>query len=313
MQLRLPSLAILLLAGISAWPAPTTGAVVEGTPPVDAFGIAQRYPRLADSIEWNSLHWSVGGARTLGGRDLPFDPTGWSQRRGSGTVAIDGEGRMRLGGTQPRLYINPYPDGSDDPSQAAQRFRNVEASVYFRRLSDAGAAYGGLVMGLRSGPLGHGSNGGDDCDATTYYARLRNDGNWDFAKELRHPNAAAQAPQPVWQGATLPLGQWIGMRFAVLTRADGQVALELWLDRSSEGIGGGDWALLGTRVDDGSWAADATGCTYPDQQVIDPGGGVVLLRNTADSDSGELSEYRWLSVREVDSQQNAALFADGFE
>ncbi len=277
----------------------------------DAFGIRQRYPTLPGTVEWTSQHWASGGARVVSGRDA-IDPTGWSQRRGTGTVSIDGVGQLRLGGTQPRLYINSYPDGSDDPAEAEQRFRNVEVSVYFRRLSAAGAAFGGLVIGVRSGPLGHGSAGGDDCDATTYYARLRNDGTYDFAKELRHPDAAARPGGAVWPGGgTLPVNAWIGLRYAALTRSDGRVGLELWLDRTGTGAGGGSWELIGSTIDDGTWSATATGCSYPANQVVEPGGGVVLLRNTSDTDQGELSEYRWLSIREVDPA--APLFANGFE
>jgi len=295
-------LVVLLLAGM-ALPA-------RAQAPADSFGISQRYRTLPGTIEWASQHWATGGPRVLSGRDA-FDPTNWSQRRGSGTVSINGVGQMQLGGTQPRLYVNPYPDGSDDPTDAEQLFRNTEVSVYFRRLSSAGADYGGLVIGLRSGPLGHGSAGGDNCDANTYYARLRNDGDWDFAKELHHPDATARSGQAVWQGAALPVGQWIGVRFAALTRGDGRVSLELWLDRNSGGAGGGAWELLGTTIDDGGWSSPADGCPYPANQIIATGGGVVLLRNTSDTDEGPLSEYRWLSVREVDP--NTQLFGDGFE
>jgi hypothetical protein len=279
---------------------------------VDSFGIRQRHPTLPGSLEWNSQHWASGGARALSGRDA-VDPTGFSARRGNGTVTIDGAGQLRLGGTQPRLYINSYPDGSDDASEATQRYRNIEVSVYFRRLSTAGAPYGGLVIGVRSGPLGHGSAGGDDCDATTYYAQLRNDGRWGFVKELRHPDAFGRhSSGSIWPGnGGLPVGAWVGLRYAALTRDDGSVVLELWLDRVGTGVDGGSWELLGTTIDDGSWAASATGCAYAANRIIDPGSGVVLLRNTSESEAGELSEYRWLSVREIDA--GARQFHDGFE
>lgn len=314
----LPCLLILLCVAAQApalSPAPALGDV----PPVDAFGIEGRYPSRDGTREWSSLHWSEGGARTLDGRD-PFDPSGWSQRRGTGSVSIDGSGVASLAGTQPRLYINPYPDGSSDPAEAEQRFIDTEVSVWFRRVSAAGASYGGLVVGLRSGPMGHGAAGGDNCGATTHYARLRNDGGWDFAKELRHPAAAAMQAQPVWSGEPLPLNQWIGLRYVAYTPVGGGVKLELWIDRDSGGAGGGDFELLGSYHDTGQWNADASngqtdasGCSYDADALIEPGGGVVLIRNTSDLADEPLSEYRWLSIREIVAPDSERIFVDGLQ
>ena len=44
-------------------------------------------------------------------------------------------------------------------------WKNVEVSVFFMRIGTDGAAWGGCVIGARSGPNGHGE--GDPCTATT--------------------------------------------------------------------------------------------------------------------------------------------------
>jgi len=304
----LPLLALALAAPASA----------DGGAAVNGFGVTPVYPTRPGTVEWNSAHWASGGPRTLSSRDA-FDPTGWSQKRGTGTLTIDGAGALRMNGTQPRLYINMYPDGSSDPHLGGQRFRDVEVSAYFRRLYSGGEDYGGFVVGVRSGPMGHGASGGNDCDATTYYARVRNDGNWDFAKDLKHPAAANVLLAPAWSGQALPVNQWIGFRYAVHTMAGGNVLLELWIDRTSGGAGGGTWELLGRYTDTGHWNADAvgeptdvTGCTYANDRIVDPGNGVVLIRNSS-PDSVDLSEYRWITIREIVAPGAEHLFEDSFD
>lgn len=271
----------------------------------DVFGVRRFYADATPAAFWDSKHWQSGGARALalsvGGRDST-DPTGWSQMRGSGDpqLYITDVGTLDMSGGQPRLYINPFLAGDSDPQNAEYFFENVEFTGYFRRLSETGAAYGGFTVGVRSGPLGHGSADGDDCDATTYYSRLRNDGQWQFQKELKHPDSAVVASKTVFSNEPLPLNQWIGMKFVVYTLADGAVRLQAWID-FSEAEAGGDWQLLGEYLDDGQWLVDADygslsaeGCQYGENKIISPGGGTVFVRNT----DGH-GEYKWLSVREI--------------
>lgn len=274
-------------------------------PQTDLFGITRFYADADPQVQWDSRHWSQGGERSLapgvGQRD-PTDASGWSQMRGSGEplLRILGDGRLRMSGGEPRFYINPYAGESD---AAQHRFTQVEFTGYFRRLSAAGAAYGGLVVGVRSGPQGHGSAGGDDCDGTTYYSRLRNDGQWQFEKELKHPATAVVATRALWDGDPLPQQQWIGLKYVVYTRADGSVRLQSWIDHT-QGADGGDWELLGDYTDAGNWlqdadygAVEAEGCAYDENHIIAPGGGVVFLRNS----NGD-AEYKWISVREIKAE-----------
>ncbi|PCK06007.1 MAG: hypothetical protein COA42_17670, partial [Alteromonadaceae bacterium] len=125
---------------------------------------------------------------------------------------------------------------------------------------------------------------------------------WQFQKELRHSASSVVQTITLWDGADLPVDQWIGMKYVVYTQAVGEVKLQAWLDLT-EGENGGDWQLLGEYIDMGSnWNADAdwgsldaTGCNYDTNHVIDPGHGVVFIRNT----QGE-SEYKWVTIREIE-------------
>jgi len=274
-------------------------AVSTGT---DSFGITTFYPTAAGFIDWESTFWSNGKPRAIKrGRDSD-DPTGYSHKRGDDSLDIDGNGVMEMGGgNQPRIYINPYPGAK--AVKPNQFFKNVEATVYYKRIGYDGAANGGLVIGLRSGPNGHSRNG-DYCDATTYYARFRHDGNWDFYKELKHPSGSSSGTRELYPTG-LPTNQWIGMKFIAYNFDNNRkVKLELYIDNTSNGevTNGGNWSLVGEKVDDGSWStADVSGCSYNNNKVITTGGGVAVVRNTGIASA----QYKYFSVREIDTgQQN---------
>jgi hypothetical protein len=228
---------------------------------------------------------------------------------------IDGQGLMRMTGNSPRFHVNSL--GGE--KGLSQNFINVEFTAYYRRLGSDGPAYGGMVVGLRSGVLGHASTGGNDCDATTYYARFRHDGKWDFEKELKHPTSdywsgtGFHKQDPLWGGKSLPENCWIGMKFiarniepiadSAITESP-SVRLELYIDSTSEGEGnteitGGHWKKVGEVVDEGNWPAAPgliEGCLYSDPKtIISKGNGTVLWRT-----DGDEAEYKWVSIREID-------------
>jgi len=274
--------------------------IVTVTSNLDTFGITKLYPTATGFTDWLSTHWHNGNARTISnGRDIE-DVTGWSQKRGDDDLDIDGNGILEMGGgNQPRLYINPYPDS--DEVNPEQLFKNVEATVYYQRIGNDGAANGGLVIGLRSGPNGH-SVSGDFCDATTYYARLRHDGYVDFYKELKHSAGKAEQAVKFYTSGVLPSLQWLGMKFiAYNINNDSQVKLELYIDNTSDGdvSSGGDWTLVAEIIDEGNWHVpeDVSSCTYNDNHIITTGGGAVVIRNTGIASA----EYKYLSVREIET------------
>jgi len=162
-------------------------------------------------------------------------------------------------GSQPRIYIYPTDSGP---------WRDVEVTVYYQRVEDSDTAYAGLVIGARSGENGHSS--GTECDAHTYYARVRNDGAFDFEKELEHPASSTQArvqPDDAWPDGEVPRSTWIGFKFVIYNLATpGQVKFEAYRDMTN-GEDGGDWELVNETVDDGGWFVDLVRVTDPGMVV----------------------------------------------
>jgi len=277
---------------------------------VDTFGIAMFHPTKAGTRIWTSAHWANGKTRTFSWDTDPWDPTGWTDDHSGGTdgFRIDGAGTMTMSGSGPRFHIN----STDSSKVAAQRFLNTEFTAYFLHKGAAGQNYGGMVVGARSGPLGHASGGGNDCDATTYYARFRNDGKWDFEKELKHPGSSYwsgsgfNTQDPLWHGGKLPQNRWIGMKYlAYNVDSDTHVRLELYIDSVSNGIpvGGGTWEKVGAVVDSGTWTSgDVSGCGYAQDLIINPGHGTFLLRT-----DGDTAVYKMVSIREIDLAGTSAV------
>jgi hypothetical protein len=270
---------------------------------LDTFGISRFYPTKTGSREWNSAHWNNGISRTIKYAPDPYDPTDWTDDHSSGSdgFRIDGTGMMRMSGSGPRFHINSL----ITTKVPAQKFRDVEFTAYYRRRGADGANWGGAVVGVRSGPLGHASPGGNDCDATTYYGRFRNDGKWDFEKELKHPGSSYWSgsgfnrQDPLWHGEMLPVNRWIGIKYLVYNiQNNTQVKLAIYIDSISNGNpqNGGNWEKVGEVIDAGLWlSGDVSGCNYSQSMVITEGGGTVLMRTDNDT-----ADYKMVSVREID-------------
>jgi hypothetical protein len=259
-----------------------------GAAAVDVFGIRKLYPSAASGAEWTSAHWD-GETYAISARRDPNDPSGLSGMRGTGTLEVN-DGVLTMGGTQPRIYVYPE-DGSV--------FRDLEITAYYQRITDAGTAYAGLVIGARSGPDGH--TDATACDAHTYYARVRNDGAFDFEKELEHPASATQArvdPSTAWPpDAEVPRNTWIGFKY-VIYNVGQTVKLEAYRDMTN-GVNGGDWQLVNETVDDGGWSVETTCSEHSpsggESDLIQLEGGTAFIRNT------DVTEalYRYVSIREI--------------
>ena len=257
---------------------------------LDPFGIREIYPTAPNGAEWTSEHWE-GEDYTISGRSDPNDPSGLSGMRGDGTLSVE-DGVLTMSGSQPRIYIYEPDSGP---------WQNVEVTAYYQRIEDAGEAYAGLVIGVRSGEDGHTDS--NACDAHTYYARVRNDGAFDFEKELEHPASSTQArvqPDDAWPDGEVPRSTWIGFKFVIYNVSGGDVKFEAYRDMTN-GEDGGDWELVNETVDDGGWFVD-TSCSEHDpdggeSDMIVTEGGTTFIRNT------EVDEalYRWVSVREIEA------------
>ncbi|MCQ2060581.1 MAG: hypothetical protein MJY47_03225 [Fibrobacter sp.] len=287
----------------------------------DVFGSKEFYATKVGTIEWTSAHWGNGNARGVSWDGDPDDPTGWTDNRSAGDAnpffKIDGQGVMQMMSSGPRFHIN----AKDNNSTQKQFFKNVEWTGYYRRgeASVGGPDYGGMVVGVRSGNLGHASSGGNNCDASTYYARFRHDGNWDFEKEWKHPDSYYQSmgmigvQTPLWGGEKLPVNRWIGMKYIVYNSSETSVHLELYIDS----ISGGEpslakWEKVGEADDAGTdWsgaangAATISGCESYNglvdaKSAILEGHGAVLMRTDGNANNVVQAEYKMVSIREID-------------
>ena len=259
----------------------------------DTFGVLKKYATAPNGTTWTSTHWANNRPRTLTGND-PDDPTGVSENRSDqATLYVTGAGVLEFRGSsassEPRFHLNGGP---------SYFFNNVEITFYYLKQQDNDVNWGGMVIGARSGPEGHSSQ---YCDAHTYYGRFRNDGKYDFEKELKHPASSARTGSNIWNGATdLPTGQWIGMKYmAYNVTISGQPAVKLELYRDTTGgAAGGTWQKIGESVDTGGWTPPQSGtaCSgLPADHVPTIGGGAIVLRNT-----GVIKDsYKWMSVREI--------------
>ncbi len=273
----------------------------------DVFGFQKFYQTEEGTYSWDSRHWANGNARSLANwASDTQDPTQWTDNRSSdaGGFYVDGQGTMQMLGSGPRFHINGQQDGAPNK----QKFKNVEYTGYFKRDALGGQDYGGMVVGVRSGALGHGSSGGNNCDAHTYYARFRNDGKWDFEKEWKHPGSYYRSgsgvgrQDPLWGGNVLPVDKWIGMKYIVYNKDDATVHLEVYIDSTSGATPPGKWELVGSADDSGTdWsgasygAATIDGCSYTDAKAaILQAGDAIVMRSDNDH-----PYYKFVTVREI--------------
>ena len=205
----------------------------------------------------------------------PADPMGFMEIQGE--ALKDGNknnrwvwfanGIMRMSGVYPRIYLN-YP-----------HWKNVEITIYYKRLGISGKSSDGINVGARSHPLGHQSpeNGKYYAETHTYYGRLRHDGSCDFAVEPHHraelPDLEYEGTyrtfgggryrkkKMVFSGDFLPRNKWIGWKFVVSNLKDSKtgeddkkVLLQNWIDLKSNGdpakMSKDNWELVDEVIDE---------------------------------------------------------------
>jgi hypothetical protein len=237
--------------------------------------------------------------------------------RGNTSVTIYGAsgtraGQMQVTGTNPRIYVRDSSSESIPPADNVLKWNNVEVTFYAMSNKNSGIGYAGLEAVVKT------NHCPDAWDATTrgYGGRMLFDGRIDFEKEVSHANGInVQQELTPWSGG-LPLNRWIGYKLVARNIDNGaHVSLELYRELSLSNeinptapAGGGNWELLGSTTDTGTWSAGYGNATA--QCSFDTGrtdrslpltwaNWSVYLRTDDDNNTGLVQYYKWFSVREI--------------
>jgi len=199
----------------------------------DKFGITQLYKtNTISGREWYSK-WNVGGARSwTHSNNDSVDTEFITAGKGDGSFYCDGKGSLFV--TQnPRMYV-------------LGGWKNVEITVYGRRIADSNISYGGIMAYARTNHY----IDANTCDDRGYGGRFTYDGRVDFEKETAHhlPNGNAQTTAVSYAMAK---NKWYGYKYVVYDDVDGNVKLELYIDET-DGLNGGNWVKVTEFTDNGS-------------------------------------------------------------
>lgn len=272
-------------------------ALTSGEPRTDIFGIEKLRPSMPDGMYW-AAKWDEH--RELSGEHDSQDP--WFFMPSSQAWYTAEDGVLKIGGPTPRMSIH-------DP-QLSRQWRDVEITMYFKRVSDRNTHYAGMVAVARSN---HGATGDIEdspCDTRGVGGRMRYDGTTDFEREISHPNAESRNSKILWPDG-MPTGKWLGYKYLVYDLSDGRVKLELWLDET-EGKNGGTWKLVNEMVDDGRTFGEEDEPCAPgvdssavlnretSRQGSESGKPNISVYFRSDDVNNEGLLYKWGSVREIE-------------
>jgi len=252
------------------------------------------FETVTGGTEWNSDFFNSMTPVTHGPNTMVTDdPLDMLKLHGGSECEWDftGNTRVNMTGDYPRMYL------------LNNLYKNVEATMYYRKYLDEGKGSDGITFGMRGPEDGH-LTGGDWTKTNTYYFRIRHDGKIDIAKEQGHSNGYAVMESTQFFTGNMPTQVFIGLK-AICYNIDNdtKVRLKLYIDTYSQGIPANydldNWELVFDITDeygaypaanDNSWNVDV------DEPFVDEG--MVFIRN------GEVygnSYYKRIYVREIDA------------
>lgn len=204
----------------------------------DKFGIQELYPTVAGGREWFSK-WNNGHARSWNDtQNDPDDSEFWTKNKGTGSWKTDGKGILKISGAGPRMYV----------IDQTKSWHNVEITVYGERVSDTGITFGGIQAYARTNHFVD----SNICDDRGYGGRFTYDGRVDFEKETaHHAGGYVQVATVNYWSGSMPKNVWIGYKYVVYDLADGNVKLELYIDKT-DGLNGGNWTKITEFIDNGN-------------------------------------------------------------
>lgn len=241
----------------------------------DPFAVNEIYPTIPNGMTWFS-NWNNGIDRTFGFAVDPQDPW-FDAQHGTATYHVDGTGQLIISGSIPRMYVH-------DPT-LTRSWRDVEGTLYAKRVNDSNIDYGGIEMVLRSN---HGTTGDELlnlCDTRGLAGKIQYFGDVQFEKETSHPNSVFVNDKTIFGGG-LPYNVWIGYKFIVYDLPNGNVKEESYMDLTN-GAEGGTWVLINSFIDNGTNFGTLASGGIPCKAGVNPALKLLQGNNRNGSESGK--------------------------
>jgi PKD repeat protein len=256
------------------------GEEPEPVPPgeggVDKWGIEEVYATADGGPAWYILEQS----------DPTADGHFYYGMYRTTTIEYSGSGVWRVdarSGTQEhgiRMHVDS-PTGTWKNTEMTGYFYVVEGSDQF-------------TMIARHGPSYHDNNG---CEAYGYYGMTAIDGNVFFKKKLYHFNDGYTKRLAQVSALDNLSDEWVGMKFVVYDLPNGDVKLELWIDK---GDMTNNWNKVTELVDSGNLAVEGgNDCSRDATDSIEDG-----TRASFRADN-MMFDFKKLSVREIQASSTA--------
>lgn len=274
---------------------------------IDKFGIQMIYPTNASPSapkqwlldeDWKkrSYEWEEDNNADIS--EKPINNSGFE-------LNINSDGQIRF----PVLSINDtsHLDNLELSQDVLERkgfmgtpqdWKNVEVTFYAKVNNASGNNNGGkhFEIETRGGPT-HNNDENDGCEGVSLHANLYVNGRVKLEKELSHTKGYTENDPQISGVTTNLMDRWIGMKGIFYNTPDGNVQIELWLDKNANNDWGSGPVLA--KLDNGEWYIDEEDrpneCRGNDEQKVTWGGPVTIFR----WDNLQNIDFKWASIREI--------------